>query len=89
MDDGYKAPFDAEQLIGEMMQEIIQLKAENETIKAMLQVVFLRSNPSYPAQSYREDFERYRNDFLTHFASTHHWYEGYWKQKIGDLLPPE
>lgn len=75
--NNYKEPFELSEIIGQLMQEIILLKAETQAQKEIIAVWMSKGQPSFPAKQFPEFYRRCLQSALEQLSTQHTWYEGY------------
>jgi len=88
MEKDYKEPFELEKTIGEMMVEIMHLKAQVNAQSAIIELLFSQGQPLFPKEQYPEFYHRLVSRSLSDLVTSHSWYEGFWKYQLDDLLSP-
>lgn len=84
-----KGSFNLEELIGEMMCEIILLKAENSATKVMANIAMSAASPETAKSLIDEAYHQARAIAIEEIKVSHKWFDGYWKDCFQDILPHE
>lgn len=86
----YEEVFHLPALLGELMTEIIKLKAETIALKILFEHQFLQQHAAlqHPEQVFADAWKASFSTAHEQLILQHQWYQGYWKNLMGDLKPP-
>ncbi len=81
----YSEQFNLEELVSQMMAEIIRLKAETMVLRHFAYLSFQQGTEVLHQEQFDTVFDKALSEAKEALTSSHEWYEGYWKQILGNL----
>ncbi len=83
--EDYSPEFDLQKLIGELMSEIIRLKAESTVNRELISQLYRSVHSELSHESFDNMYRKSFSEMLDQLRTSHEWFEGYWKQILHDL----